>query len=38
LLPYHAMGEHKYAAIGKKVKMFSVPSEEKMKHLKNIFS
>ena len=38
LLPYHAMGEHKYAAIGKKVKMFSVPSEEKMRQLKNIFS
>ena len=38
LLPYHAMGEHKYAAIGKKVKMFSVPSEEKIRQLKNIFS
>jgi pyruvate formate lyase activating enzyme len=38
LLPYHAMGEHKYAAIGKETQIFSVPSEEKMKHLKNIFS
>ena len=38
LLPYHAMGEHKYAAIGKKVPMFSVPSEEKIKQLKNVFS
>ena len=38
LLPYHAMGEHKYAAIGKKTQIFSVPGEEKMKHLKNIFS
>ena len=38
LLPYHAMGEHKYAAIGKQAQTFSVPSEEKMKHLKNIFS
>ncbi|MBE6690504.1 MAG: glycyl-radical enzyme activating protein [Ruminococcaceae bacterium] len=37
LLPYHAMGEHKYAAIGKEVKMFSVPSEEKMSKLKKIF-
>ena len=37
LLPYHAMGEHKYAAIGKEVKMFSVPSEEKMMQLKKIF-
>lgn len=38
LLPYHAMGEHKYAVIGKKVQTFSVPSEEKMKQLKNILS
>ena len=38
LLPYHAMGEHKYAAIGREVKMFSVPSEEKIRQLKNIFS
>ena len=38
LLPYHAMGEHKYAAIDKETQIFSVPSEEKMKHLKNIFS
>ncbi len=37
LLPYHAMGEHKYAAIGKDAQPFSVPSEEKMKQLKNIF-
>ena len=37
LLPYHAMGEHKYAAIGKEVQMFSVPSEEKMSKLKKIF-
>jgi len=26
LLPYHAMGEHKYAAMGKKAQAFSVPS------------
>ena len=38
LLPYHALGEHKYAAIGKEVQIFSVPSEEKMRQLKNIFS
>lgn len=37
LLPYHAMGEHKYAAIGKVAEVFSVPTEEKMKQLKNIF-
>ena len=38
LLPYHAMGEHKYAAIGKEMKMFSTPSKEKMTELKKIFS
>ena len=38
LLPYHAMGEHKYSAVGKETQIFSVPSEEKMKHLKSIFS
>ncbi|MBQ9098763.1 MAG: glycyl-radical enzyme activating protein [Clostridia bacterium] len=38
LLPYHAMGEHKYEAIGKEVQMFAVPSEEKMMRLKKIFS
>ena len=38
LLPYHAMGEHKYAAIGKTVQTYSVPSEEKMMRLKKIFS
>jgi pyruvate formate lyase activating enzyme len=37
LLPYHAMGEHKYAAIGKEAQIFSVPSEEKMMRLKKIF-
>ena len=37
LLPYHAMGEHKYAAVGKSAQSFSVPNEEKMRQLKNIF-
>lgn len=37
LLPYHAMGEHKYAAICKKALPFSVPSEEKMSQLNKIF-
>ena len=37
LLPYHAMGEHKYAALGKEVRIFSVPSEEKISQLKKIF-
>ena len=36
LLPYHAMGEHKYAALGKRVQPFIAPSEEKMKELKNL--
>ena len=38
LLPYHAMGEHKYAAMGRIAQTFSVPSEEKMRELKKIFS
>ncbi len=38
LLPYHAMGEHKYAAIGKEAQRFPVPSEEKMRQFKKIFS
>lgn len=35
LLSYHAMSEHKYAALGKEVHAFSVPGEEKMKQLKS---
>ena len=38
LLPYHSMGENKYAALGKATQAFSIPSEEKMMQLKNIFS
>lgn len=38
LLPYHAMGEHKYVALGKATQPFSVPDEEKMTQLKRIFS
>ena len=37
LLPYHALGEHKYAALGTDAQTFSVPCEEKMKKLKQIF-
>ena len=37
LLPYHAMGEHKYTAIGKKAQVFSTPSEDMMMRLKEIF-
>ena len=37
LLPYHAMGEHKYEAIGKELCRFAVPDEEKMEKLRRIF-
>lgn len=37
LLPYHAMGENKYAAIGKKTRRFTPPDEEKLKELKAVF-
>lgn len=37
LLPYHAMGEHKYEAMGKAAQKFSVPSDLRMKQLKAIF-
>ena len=38
LLPYHAMGEHKYAAMGKEVRTFSAPSEETVARLKEVFT
>lgn len=37
LLPYHALGEHKYTAIGKEAISFSGPGEEKIRQLENIF-
>lgn len=37
LLPYHAMGAHKYAALGKESVTFSVPDGETMKRLEAIF-
>ena len=37
LLPYHRMGEHKYAALGKEAVTFTVPDKEKMNRLKSIF-
>jgi pyruvate-formate lyase-activating enzyme len=37
LLPYHAMGENKYVAIGKDVQRFVPPDDNKMKELKAIF-
>ena len=37
LLPYHAMGENKYAAIGRDVQRFASPDDNKLKELKAIF-
>jgi pyruvate formate lyase activating enzyme len=37
LLPYHAMGENKYRAIGKEPKIFKTPDKEKMQELRQIF-
>ena len=36
LLPYHAMGEHKYAALGKEAQTFSVPTEARLEQLRKI--
>ena len=37
LLPYHIMGENKYAAIGRDVQRFIPPDNNKLKELKDIF-
>ena len=37
LLPYHAMGEHKYAAINRESHRFPIPSKETMEDLNKIF-
>ena len=37
LLPYHAMGEHKYAAIGKEATVFAPPTDEQLSELRKIF-
>ena len=37
LLPYHAMGEHKYGALGKDCRIFDQPSAETVERLKRIF-
>lgn len=37
LLPYHAMGEHKWTAIGKAVEKFSVPSSVDIDKFKEVF-
>lgn len=38
LLPYHAMGENKYRALGKQPSIFSVPDAETMTLLRSIFN
>ena len=38
LLPYHAMGEHKYDAVGKKTQSFDTPRSETIQKLKDIIN
>jgi pyruvate formate lyase activating enzyme len=38
LLPYHAMGEHKYSALSRELTKFSAPCEEQMRKFKDIFN
>ena len=38
LLPYHALGDHKYAALGKETTVFSPPSDELMAELRRVFA
>ncbi|MBE6750747.1 MAG: glycyl-radical enzyme activating protein [Ruminococcaceae bacterium] len=38
LLPYHAMGENKYRAIGLEPQTFKAPTKEEMKVLREVFS
>ena len=37
LLPYHAMGEHKYSALGKEINKFTVPLDSTMETLRAVF-
>ena len=36
LLPYHRMGEHKYASLGRSAEVFRAPREAKLNELKNM--
>ena len=36
LLPYHALGEHKYAALGNAAESFSAPTKERLEILQKI--
>ena len=38
LLPYHAMGENKYRALGREPQLFQPPDAEKMEQLRAIFA
>ena len=38
LLPYHAMGEHKYEALEKNAQVFPTPDEQTMERLKSVFA
>ena len=37
LLPYHAMGEHKYAALGQAPRSFAPPEPERLEQLRRLF-
>ena len=37
-LPYHSLGEHKWGALGLQCEKYSVPNNEKMQEIKNIFN
>ena len=38
LLPYHALGEHKWLALNKQPTTYAVPSKEEMEEYKKLFN